>query len=171
MADEAKTAKAEAKAAKARAKSLRPWFKKKRFWVLGIIAAFIVIAIISPDGDSTTSTEPTADSTNSATNNTVGSGLGTNDATADVKITDCGTPDAIGVTYPTVEVTNNSSKASTYFITLVAESQDGSVLYDNTIISIMSLQPNQSTTEKGMFTKEIPAGAVCKVTEVQRTAS
>jgi hypothetical protein len=33
------------------------------------------------------------------------------------------------------------------------------------------LAPGQTMTEEGMFLNDIPTGAVCKVTEVQRTAS
>jgi len=171
MTDEATNAKAEAKAAKARAKALRPWYKKKRFWALGIIGVIIIVSVTSQNGSDTTSSNNNSPSTNNLTSDTIGTGLGSSDATGDIDSIDCGTPDAIGVSYPTVKVTNRSSKASTYFITIVAESSDGSVLHDTTIISIMSLQPNQTTTEKGIFTKEIPSGSICKISEIQRTAS
>ena len=59
------TAQAEAKAAKARAKALRPWFKKKRYWLLG----FVIISSIG----SALSGEETSTSTSSVSNNTVAS--------------------------------------------------------------------------------------------------
>ena len=43
--------------------------------------------------------------------------------------------------------------------------------YDDTIVMITGLAPGQTMTEEGMFTNELPVGAVCKITEVQRTAS
>lgn len=43
-------AKADAKAAAARAKAMRPWFKKKRFWVLGLLAIIIVATVASSSG-------------------------------------------------------------------------------------------------------------------------
>ena len=44
----------EAKAAKAKSKALRPWFKKKRFWVLGIIGLIVIVSVSSQGGSTTT---------------------------------------------------------------------------------------------------------------------
>lgn len=98
-------------------------------------------------------------------------GIGSQDASSDLVDFECGSPDSIGITYPKVTVKNNSSKPSDYFVTLVAQSADGGVKYDDTVIFISSLQPGQQQTEEGMFTADLPSGAVCKVTEFQRTAS
>ncbi|MEO5724694.1 MAG: hypothetical protein ABIQ39_06945 [Ilumatobacteraceae bacterium] len=73
--------------------------------------------------------------------------------------------------YAQVVITNNSSKASTYFVTVVAESPDGLTRYGDTIVSVTALAPGQRTTEKGIFLKDIPADAVLKVAQVQRTSS
>ena len=54
MSDE-KNAKAEAKAAKAKAKALRPWFKKKRFWLLGVIGVIVIVSV-TQQGETTTTT-------------------------------------------------------------------------------------------------------------------
>lgn len=51
-----KEAKAAAKAAKAYAKATRPWYRKKRFWLLGIVVLIIVISIASGGGSKTPST-------------------------------------------------------------------------------------------------------------------
>jgi len=80
-------------------------------------------------------------------------------------------PDIAGYSYAKVTITNNSSKPSDYFITVVAESADGATRYDDTIVTAMALNSGQTTTVKGPFLNELPAGAVCKVSEVQRTAS
>lgn len=45
MSEIIKDAKARAKAEKAYAKATRPWFKKKRFWALGLIAIIIIISV------------------------------------------------------------------------------------------------------------------------------
>ena len=171
-----KEAKAEAKAAKAAAKALRPWFKKKRFWLLGAIA-IVVIVVIQGGADSTPTTQSTEKSgteaesnEQTATEDTVGTGLGSKDASGDIDSVDCGTPDVIGVRYPEVKVTNRSEKTSTYFITLEFESADGGTKYDETTIFITSLESGQTMTEKGFISKDIPEGAVCKITEIQRTA-
>jgi hypothetical protein len=49
-------AKAQAKADKAYRKASRPWFKKKRFWVLGIIVLLVLISALSGGGDDTSAT-------------------------------------------------------------------------------------------------------------------
>jgi hypothetical protein len=173
-----KEAKAQAKAAKAAAKAMRPWFKKKRFWLLGVIVIIVVAVATQGGSDTTTTTTPGADESSSeaessgatATEDTIGTGLGSKDASGDIDSFDCGTPDAIGVRYPEVKVTNRSEKTSTYFVTMEYESADGSTKYDETIILISSLDSGQTMTEEGIITNEIPDGAVCKITEIQRTA-
>jgi hypothetical protein len=50
--DSPKEAKARAKADKAFQKASRPWFKKKRFWALGIILIFAVSQALSGGGGS-----------------------------------------------------------------------------------------------------------------------
>ncbi len=177
MSDEARAAKADAKAAKARAKELRPFYKKKRWWLLAIVAVVIISTAIGSGGSGDEATSDTSkgggtESTEApSTGDTIGTGLGSKDAAADINSLECGTPDAIGMTYPSVSVTNNSSKASDYFITIVAESADGATKYDDAIVMITGLAPGQTMTEEGIFTNELPVGAVCKITEVQRTAS
>lgn len=127
----------------------------------------------SPTGDtvgieSESSTEAGA---SSASDPTIGKGLGSKDASGDIDSINCKPPDAIGAVYVDVKITNRSSKPSDYFITIVAESEDGSVRYDDTIVSAMALNPGQTTTVEGIFLNELGEDAVCKVTEVQRTAS
>jgi hypothetical protein len=85
---------------------------------------------------------------------------------------DCGEEDILGFRYPSVTVKNNSSKPSSYWITIVAESMDGTVRYDDSFVIINSLGPGQTTTEEGLpFTNDLPPGSRCKITEVSRTAS
>lgn len=169
MQDEARLAKAEAKAAKAKAKGLRPFYKKKRW--LSLAAIFVLIAIIASSGGGSDTADDSKSSDSPSTEDTIGTGLGSKDASADINSINCGTPDAIGMVYPSVNVTNNSSKASSYFITIVVESADGATKYDDTIVMITDLAPGQTMTEESIFTNDIPEGAICRVTEVQRTAS
>ena len=177
MSEEAKQAKADAKAAKARAKGLRPLWKKKRWWALALIAVVVIAAAASSGSGSggneadSASSGGNSSSSGEGSSDTISQGIGSKDASADIVDIDCGTPDAIGMIYPKVTVKNNSSKASDYYITITAESADGSMKYDDTPVFIQALQPGQTMSEEGIFTNEIPAGAVCKVTEVQRTAS
>jgi hypothetical protein len=179
MTDAAREAKAEAKAAKARAKELRPFWKKKRWWLLAVVVVVVASSALGSggsdsDNDSNSNSSGSSGSSSSGdsgTQDTIGTGLGSKDATGDINSLDCGSADEIGFISPSVSVTNNSSKTSTYFITVVAESADGATKYDDTIIMITELAPGQTMTEEGLFTNDIPAGSTCKITEVQRTAS
>jgi hypothetical protein len=41
-----KVARANAQAARAKARALRPWYKKKRFWLLGIVAIIVIASLV-----------------------------------------------------------------------------------------------------------------------------
>lgn len=53
MSETTKEAKARAKAEKAYAKASRPWYMKKRFWLLGVVALIIIISVATNGGDDT----------------------------------------------------------------------------------------------------------------------
>ena len=179
MSDELKQAKAAAKAAKASAKALRPFYKKKRYWALAIIGVIAISSAVSSGSSTEVAVDDTTDSTvsshtddnSSSTQDTISTGLGSKDAAGDIVNLECGSPDALDFSYPKVTIKNNSSKASDYFVTVVFESADGLTRYEDSMIVVNSLQPGQSTTETGLPVSDIPTGAICKVTEVQRTAS
>jgi hypothetical protein len=65
-------------------------------------------------------------------------------------------------------VTNNSSKASTYIITIKFE--DGATSYGTGNAIIDRLDPGQSTTQDVSSLQDFPSGT-CKVAEVTRTES
>jgi len=152
----------------------------KRREVFGVVfvAAALIVASACGTYEATTEDEATEEVTDDtelaiedeATEDTVGTGLGSKDASGDIDSLDCGSPDVIGVSYPSVKITNRSEKRSNYFVTVSYESADGSTKYDEAIIMVLSLNPGQSMTEEGLITNEIPEGAICKVTEVQRTS-
>ncbi|MEO8694214.1 MAG: DUF4352 domain-containing protein [Acidimicrobiales bacterium] len=75
---------AAAKAEKARAKALRPWFKKKRFWVLGVAAVLIIAAIAGSAGGSKKATTATNSGTTVAATATTGANGGTTPGGQDV---------------------------------------------------------------------------------------
>ena len=175
--EEARNAKAEAKAAKAKAKAIRPWYQKKRWWVIGGLVILIAAGSASGGGGSTDDQPSNNGTDNTPTtaapaSTTVGTGFGSQDATDDLVALDCGERDELGWIWPSVTVKNNSSKSSDYWVTVVAESSDGSTRYDDTMIFITALGPGQTMTEDGLpFMDDIPAGAKCRVSEFQRTAS
>jgi ribosomal protein S1 len=61
--DSTKDSKAQAKADKAFKKASRPWFKKKRFWAIAIIAIFAIGNAVSGGGSSSTSSNQESAST------------------------------------------------------------------------------------------------------------
>lgn len=183
---------AAAKGAFAEARALIPWYRKPSRWIL--VAILLVVAgAASTSGSSIselTATDTTQVVTTSVsettipvtttlvpattvmpTSGSVGAGFGSQDASADVEILSCGKPDAIGFRYPKVKVTNTSSQPSDYMITMVFESKDGSVKHGDSYFIVNRLLPGQSATEDGMPVSDVPTAAICKLTEVQRTAS
>lgn len=57
----ARNPKADAKAAAAYAKASRPWYKKKRFWLIGVILLIIIVVAASSGGDGGGSTDSASD--------------------------------------------------------------------------------------------------------------
>jgi len=197
---EAVALRAAAKGAFAEARALVPWYQRKMWWLVAIIGIGAGIAAANSGVDSVGEFASTSDDTTTTssipptstsllpsvvmttipvvdslplpvTTNSIGSGIGSQDASGDVKISTCGTVDSIGFRYPRVTVVNRSSKSSDYYITIVYESVDGSVKYDDSFVMVDSLNPGQSISKEGLPVSDVPSKAVCKVTEVQRTAS
>ena len=67
-------------------------------------------------------------------------------------------PDAIGVSYVKIPVTNNSSGRSDYWIELVIESADGATQLDTASAFVEDLEAGQSTTAEAMVTDADPSG-------------
>ena len=139
-------------------------YKKSRFRRAALVLVLMVAVV---------ATAASGEEDKASSDGGVSKGLGTSDASKDVSaptiVREGEAP--LELVYGQVEVTNNSSKRSDYFVTVVAESPDGSVRHDETMVAVSGLEPGQSSTEKGMFSKDIPGDAVLKVLEVQRTAS
>jgi hypothetical protein len=71
----------------------------------------------------------------------------------------------------TLEVTNDSEKASDYYIEVTFESQDGSTQFGTGLTVINNLKPGQSKTEKVSALEEAEGKIVCTVSSVDRTES
>lgn len=98
--------------------------------------------------------------------------VGAADEVDDVTITACGEKDALGFTTATIEVVNNSSKASNYLIEIAFESADGSAQLATGNAYITSLAPNQSKTEEVNSLEEIAEAEVtCRLASVDRLAA
>ena len=96
---------------------------------------------------------------------------GAHPAADDVKLKSCGNEPTLDIGQPVVTVTNHSSKASTYAITVKVDSADGRTQVDTAYATVDHLGPGQSTDADAVMAKPIPTGAVCKVAEVDRLAS
>jgi hypothetical protein len=133
-----------------------------------VFATLIPLTACDPGSDSTT-TSP------SSANTTVDSGVGSKDATADVKIGTTFEVDSIGVPSVDVTITNNSDKKSDYYITVTLNTADGSEQLDDGVVFVDGLKPGQVKKDQivfiGMVDEKLPKNAIVTLETVQRTAS
>lgn len=160
--------------------------KKRRGLAIGlaivaVIAVIGIVAAIAGGGDdeptaerssTTEADDPTTTATSEEEPETeeIDQGAGSQDASADVGEPTCERDD-LDTTTGSVTVTNNSSETSDYWITIALESADGSEQLDTTYASIDRLDPDQTTEASIDFYDPYVEGSVCRVTEVERTAS
>lgn len=138
---------------------------------MGAAVLFAAVALAA-SGETDDDSGADGDADESAEND-ISQGAGSADASADVsdpQVIREGEGD-LSIVYGEVTITNNSSERSDYFVTIVAESPDGATRHDETLVMVVDLEPGQSSTERGIFTSDIPEDAALKITEVQRTAS
>lgn len=109
--------------------------------------------------------------TTPSTSASIGTGLGTKDASGDV-VFGKPTSDGAFATAP-VKITNHSSKRSDYFIDVSIESADGKTQYDTSTVISQSVEPGQTANEKATFfkTQQVPAGAKLSIKSIQRSES
>ena len=131
-----------------------------------VVATFAAIFTLLASGDKTG-----GDSKSNKSEAGAGAGAAEGGGPSDdVKIATCAT-DSLGQLSASLKITNQSSKASSYFVTVVFESTDGSTQLDSTIASATNLEPNQNTTVDAVSFTDAPGGFKCRVTDVTRFAS
>jgi hypothetical protein len=150
--------------------------------VVAVIAVVGIVAAIAGGGDdeptaerssTTEAEEPTTTSEGSGEDEDeeeIDQGLGSQDASSDVGEPTCERDD-LDTTTGSVTVTNTSSETSDYWITIVLESADGSEQLDTTYATVDRLEPDQTTEASIDFYDPYVEGSVCRITEVERTAS
>ena len=144
--------------AKATVKSMRPWWKKKRFWSLGAIGLFIVSTVAGSAAKNSGKVAPPAQLA-------LTSGL-----IDDARVVSCEV-DSITWAKSRIRVTNNSSKASDYYLTVHMTAPNGD-LWDTAYATIDGLAPGQTTTESAQSLKpDAPTGLACSIVDVLRTRS
>jgi len=169
-----KEERAQARADKAARKAARPW--PLRHWMLtgiGVIVVIVIVASVASSGGGSTpnvtagntvSSSPTA----SPASETAGKVF---QHPEDVKITSCGVDDA-GFADAKLTITNTSSKASDYVVTVAFESPDGSKQVGTGTALVNSLQPGQSSDQDANSLSSAAAGSfVCKISSAQRNAA
>ncbi len=97
-----------------------------------------------------------------------GGNAGEADEVDDVKVDSCEQDPDTGWGTANLTVTNNSSKPSTYAITIKFE--DGSTSYGTASAFVDELSPGQSEQVEASTLKDFPGGT-CEVVEVERLAS
>lgn len=137
------------------------------------LAASVALVVLIGVGAACTTNEDTAGTTDedtpSSDANEVSSGLGSKDASADVKVTAFTGPDALDLWTPTVEVTNNSSGTSDYYIEANIEDADGTVTtFTNGVVQHLAAG---AKAKVDLGPVGATPGSTVVVTEVQRTAT
>lgn len=164
MSDDARTARADAKVAKAKAKALRPWYAKKRYWLLAVIA-IIIVAGIAAGSSSSKSTSPKSNGGVKTL-----SANGSHPPQADVSLTGCASS-LPGFATANLAITNHSSGQSDYIVTVAFDSSAGVQLGTGTGL-VQNVDGGQKavSTADGSVTGST-AGMKCVVKQVDRTAS
>ncbi len=164
-----KDAKAEAKANKARAKAMRPWFKKKRFIFGGLLLVLVIASVASGSGSDTDGGGGGDNDTPSGVNSDFSTNSD-NPPEADVEIVSCAKT-VIDTVEVALRVTNNSSKASDYTISIGIEDASGAKVGDG-FASTSNVNPGQVANVEGFATLTgSPSSFKCVLEEVERFAS
>ncbi|CAB4890493.1 unannotated protein [freshwater metagenome] len=134
---------------------------EKLILITAVVAATVVL-VASGEKSGSGDSQSNSPAASSATQN--------NGPNGDVEIATC-TTDSMGQLSATVKITNNSSKASNYIITVVFETSDGATQIDSTFAAANNLEPGQNATADAYSFKDAPAGFKCRITDVTRYAS
>ncbi|MGD9798261.1 MAG: hypothetical protein AB7H43_15285 [Acidimicrobiia bacterium] len=159
---DAAEARAEAAAAKARAKAMRPWYRKKRWWAVGIIAVLIGISAASSGGDDNPVAATDDGGVQSSSSNEK------NPPVDDVTITGC-EKSSIGASVD-YQIVNHSSRRSNYAISVTIES--GTTKVGEAHGFVNDVEPGQTAVDGTFGTVSgSPASITCRLVEVERYAS
>lgn len=148
---------------KALAKASRPWYLKKRFWALGVIAVIIIAIAAGSSGSKGTTTTKNNGGVSTLSNN------GANPPQADVAVESCAT-DAIGDPTAGLRITNHSSGRSDYIVSVNFLDGSGTKIAEGTAIS-NNIDPGQAAVESATGFTQAGGAVTCKVTNVNRFAS
>lgn len=163
----AREAKAEARAARARAKAMRPWYLKKRFWLLGVIALIVVVMVATggSKSDTNTTASPTAAAgAKTSSNNTE------NPPQNDIAVEQCTGPNVLGMPEVSGKIVNNSSKSSNYMFHIEFLDGAGTRIASGYVIE-NDVAAGQTATWTATGDSQTAAPATCRVVDVERFAA
>jgi len=160
---------AQAKAEKAYRKAQRPLYKKKRVIFPAAFLALIIVIVAANSGGgkgapslvqapAAASAAPPAQAAAAPKAAAPASSPGF----ADVAITSCAA-DEFGYAEAGVRITNGSSKASNYMVTVTFNSNDGTSQVGTGLVAVNSLQPGQHSDEKANALKKADGAFTCSV--------
>lgn len=144
---------------------------KLRWALLGLLALFVVIGIANAaggggggGGGKSSSTTPAVQSSSSSSSKPL-------QHASDVVVTSC-VPDSVGYAAAKVVVTNTSSKASNYAVTVTFETAGGATQVGTGLATVDGLLPGQKSVPQDVSSLQTaPAGYTCRVTDVTRYAA
>jgi hypothetical protein len=160
---------AQAKAEKAYRKAQRPLYKKKRVIFPAAFLALIIVIVAANSGGgkdapslvqapAAAPAAPPAQAPAAPKAAAPASSPGF----ADVAITSCAA-DEFGYAEAGVRITNGSSKASNYMVTVTFNSNDGTSQVGTGLVAVNSLQPGQHSDEKANALKQADGAFTCSV--------
>jgi hypothetical protein len=174
--DDPRSAHARAKAAKAHAKALRPWYRKKRFIGLGVLAALFAVGVASSGsgGDEPAEVAATTDADAAgATDDGPRTMSGNTEFPPgdDVEISSCQVDDVLGWPSADLSITNNSPEPSDYMVS-VNFTVDGVKIGEGAALS-SNVDPGQRAVATAQGTGDVGDGqaVTCEIVEVERFAS
>lgn len=141
--------------------------------VTAALTAGLALAGCSTASKGATSTGGKVTSSTTVSNSPSASSTSSIPHAEDIKITACANGGLGGPT-ATVVVTNHSSKASNYIVTIAFDSADGKTQLGTGDVAVNDLQPGQSSspqTADSLSTTPGPAGFTCRLTDLTRYAS
>jgi hypothetical protein len=147
---------------------------KKLLVVAGVGLAGIVVISAAAGGNGKAEAEapkPAASTTAGAqaTPGQAGGGSKANPAADDVKLGELSF-DGFGYASAAVTVTNHSSKASNYQVSVELVDTAGNRVADS-FVYVSDLAPGQSSDEKAAFLKKVPESSTLKLVKVERYAA
>ena len=179
-----KAARAQARAAKAARKAQRPWVLRHKILTgIGAVVIIVIVASIaassggSKSPSSAANTPPVAVTPAAASTQPSSPSPSASPSilhSEDVKITGCANSPDTNDPAATVVVTNHSSKASNYIITISFTTADGKTQLGTGDVAVNNLLPGQSSapqTADSLASTPGPAGFTCQLAQLDRYAS